>query len=301
MLALLATSVQPLLASAHNDSKSDSKGKSERSKGDDDNKKDDDDKRKKDSKKHDRKCLPWGIIRNWEIDKRLGNGKELPQGLFNRLIKCDNRNGTTTATTTRDTVAPRISDIRVSKATSTATVSWKTNESTTGSVKYGTNSSITSSSSTVADGSLILNHKVTLSGLTPNTTYYYVVTARDANGNTKDSSVLNFKTTSIPSAPEQDVIAPNITYATVVGLKATSTRLVWITNEPSDSKVWISTNSSINTSETPTISSSSQVYYHDVTLDNLATSTQYYYTINSTDAAGNRGVLTGNFFQTLAQ
>ena len=296
--AIVISSAQPLLVSADNGSKSDKNGKSERSKDD----KKSDKKDKDDDKRFDKKCYPWGILHAWGIDKRLENGKGFPAGLFKKFAKCDGQHGhgTTTATTTPDTIAPKISDIRVAKATSTASVSWKTNESTTGSIKYGTNSDL-ASGTTVNDGSLILNHKIDLTGLAADTTYYYMITARDVSGNVKESSILNFKTNQIPSVPVVDTTAPQIMYATTVDLKATSTRAVWITNESSDSKIWISTSTPVDTSVAPTASSTSSVYYHDLSLGNLATSTTYYYVLQSTDASGNKGTLTGNFFQTLAQ
>ena len=294
-IAIIASSMQPLLASAHEGSNS-GKGNKEKTEKVKENKE------KKEDKKGDRdhrfngKCLPWGILHAWGVDKRLENGKGLPAGLFKKFAKCDQPN----ATTTPDTVAPKISDIKVVKATSTAAISWKTNESTTGSVKYSTNSNLTSGT-TVSDGSLVLNHKMDLAGLTPDTKYYYRITVSDAKGNVKESSILDFRTNVLPSVPEQDTVAPNIVYAATANLKATSTRLVWITNEASDSKVWISTSSPVDISGAATVSSSASVYYHDITLDNLATSTQYFYTVSSTDSSGNRGTFTGNFFQTLAQ
>lgn len=301
--AIVVSSAQPLLVSADNGSKSDKNGKSERSKDDkksDKRDKDDDD--HDDDRKSYRKCYPWGIFHAWGIDKRLENGKGLPSGIFKKFSKCDGQygNGTTTATTTPDTLAPKISNIRVAKATSTASISWRTNESTTGGIKYGTNSNL-SSATTLNDGSLVLNHKLDLAGLAADTTYYYMITARDMNGNIKESSILNFKTNQTPSTPVVDTTAPQIMYATTVDLKATSTRAVWITNESSDSKIWISTNTPVDITTTPTASSATSVFYHDLVLSNLATSTTYYYAVQSTDASGNKGTLTGNFFQTLAQ
>lgn len=146
-----------------------------------------------------------------------------------------------------------------------------------------------------------MTHKIDLTGLAVDSTYYYRITARDVSGNVKESSILNFKTNKIPSTPVADTIAPQIAYATTVSLMATSTRIVWITNESSDSKVWISTSSPVDISGTPAASSTASVYYHDITLNNLATSTQYFYTVQSKDSAGNIGTLTGNFFQTLVQ
>jgi hypothetical protein len=308
-IAILVGSFQPALAYARNDSNpgKGNKDKTERVKENknlakyDRNNDDDDEDEDDDSAK---RCLPRGILHAWGIEKRIENGKGLPFGLFKKFVKCDNNgngNGTTTATTTQDTRAPRISNISVAEATSTATVTWRTDESTTGSVRYGTTSNITSSSTTQNDGSLVLNHSVGLTGLTPNTTYYYVIVARDTSGNTRESSVRSFTTDAVPATPQPDTTAPQITFATTVNLKATTTQVVWITNEASNSKLWISTTTPVDISVAPTASSSASVFYHDLALSGLATSTTYYYTLVSEDSSGNKGTFTGNFFQTLAQ
>ena len=63
---------------------------------------------------------------------------------------------------------------------------WYTNEPATSVVKYGTSSG--SYTNTVSDGTLVLDHSITLSNLTPFTTYYYVVESTDAASNTTTSS-----------------------------------------------------------------------------------------------------------------
>lgn len=108
-------------------------------------------------------------------------------------------------------------------------------------------------------------------------------------------------TTTATTTPQIDTKIPNILHITNVETLASSTRLIWITDERSDSKVWISTNSNVDISVLPTASSSSLVYFHDIKLNDLSTSTKYYYTLVSSDSSGNKATSTGNFFQTLVQ
>jgi len=63
---------------------------------------------------------------------------------------------------------------------------WFTNEPATSVVKYGTSPG--SYTNTVSSGTLVLGHSMTLSNLTPFTTYYYVVESTDATSNTTTSS-----------------------------------------------------------------------------------------------------------------
>jgi hypothetical protein len=102
--------------------------------------------------------------------------------------------GTVTVTAVSgDTTPPMISGIQVTNiGRRTATVRWTTDEPATHRVEYGTTSAL--GSVKTASGRST-SHAVGLSGLTPNTTYYYRVVTADAAGNTATSSVQTFRTT----------------------------------------------------------------------------------------------------------
>jgi hypothetical protein len=126
--------------------------------------------------------------------------------------------------TVADSVPPVISSVNsVAKAMS-ATVTWSTDEPSTSVVAYGTSSaSLTSSASTAG---LSANHSVTLTGLSPGTTYYYRVTSADAGGNTSTSpaSPATVTTTACPcsvfsSASAPDAVDSGDTSAVEVGMK----------------------------------------------------------------------------------
>ena len=104
---------------------------------------------------------------------------------------------TFTTTTPLDTTAPVISNISTGNITSTdATVTWTTDEASTSQVEYGTSSNYGSASS--LDSNLATSHTVTLSGLTPNTTYSFRVLSSDQAGNQGTSASSNFTTQNAP-------------------------------------------------------------------------------------------------------
>jgi hypothetical protein len=70
----------------------------------------------------------------------------------------------------------------------TATITWTTNELVTSQVEYGLTAAY--GSSTILDHNLVINHSVTITGLSPNTTYHYRVKSKDASGNEAASSDL---------------------------------------------------------------------------------------------------------------
>ncbi len=101
-----------------------------------------------------------------------------------------------------DTTVPVISGISTGNITSAdATVTWTTNEASTSRVEYGTSTNYGSFSN--PDSNLVTSHTVTLSGLTPNTVYYFRVLSSDQAGNQGISAGSNFTTQNVaqPDTP----------------------------------------------------------------------------------------------------
>jgi phosphodiesterase/alkaline phosphatase D-like protein len=92
-----------------------------------------------------------------------------------------------------DKTGPVLSNIRELSSQTSATVNWTTNEAARSQVLYGlttTLGSITSLTST-----LTTSHSVTLTGLKPNTIYYYRLRSVDASGNVTTTAHLSLRTT----------------------------------------------------------------------------------------------------------
>jgi peptidoglycan hydrolase-like protein with peptidoglycan-binding domain len=127
-----------------------------------------------------------------------------PATLYHFEVMSTNASGTATSSdqtfTTNalpDTTPPVISGITYSAASTTANVSWTTNEAATGEVYYGTANPLdltSSSTATMSTTTLTTAHSFDLSGLTASTTYYFVVQSADASANVATSSQQSFIT-----------------------------------------------------------------------------------------------------------
>ena len=101
-----------------------------------------------------------------------------------------------------DTTAPVISGVGTGNITTTGvTITWTTNEASTSKVEYGTSQTYGSQSN--VDNTLVTAHTVVLSGLTPNTIYYFRVISSDQAGNQGISAGSNFTTQKVaqPDTP----------------------------------------------------------------------------------------------------
>ncbi len=91
-----------------------------------------------------------------------------------------------------DTIAPAIADISViNLVNNSVKVTWKTDEFADSVVKYGVNS--TAYTELSIDVLFVNEHEITLTGLSPDTTYYLVVNSTDQSGNSAESSEYSFK------------------------------------------------------------------------------------------------------------
>jgi peptidoglycan hydrolase-like protein with peptidoglycan-binding domain len=103
---------------------------------------------------------------------------------------------TSTATSTPDTTPPTLSGVSATNITSSSVqITWSTNEAATSKVSYSTSTPVdTVNAPTVNDSTLVLSHGLAIPNLAASTTYYYVVSSRDAAGNTATSSGFSFVT-----------------------------------------------------------------------------------------------------------
>jgi peptidoglycan hydrolase-like protein with peptidoglycan-binding domain len=123
------------------------------------------------------------------------------------LWQCAGSNGGSTASCSAsipagpDTAAPIISSVATASVTSSsALISWTTDEPSDTQIEYGLTTSY--GSQTTLSSSLVTSHAQTISGLSPNTTYHYRVRSKDSSNNQAVGTDQTFTTsTEAPAAP----------------------------------------------------------------------------------------------------
>jgi peroxiredoxin len=114
---------------------------------------------------------------------------------------------------------PEISNITVTNISqSTADINWTTDIESAGEIKYWIGNS--DNSSIADDAELKLTHSIRLSGLDPDTTYYFTVKATSESGyNTTSENTIQFTTVSgiIPVSPEVGYMAPDFSLQDLEG------------------------------------------------------------------------------------
>jgi large repetitive protein len=122
---------------------------------------------------------------------------DLVHGVYNFNVVAIDSHGNrdpvgATATWVIDTVAPVVTALTTSATSTTITVTWSTDESTTRRVVYGANGAM--NRSTVESTTYSTSHSVMLTGLTRNTLYSIQVSGKDAAGNPYTSTITTRRT-----------------------------------------------------------------------------------------------------------
>lgn len=126
---------------------------------------------------------------------------------------------TTWTFTTADMTAPLITDLAASSvATTTASVTWTTNEPASTKATYSTGTSYASTTSETDTSSRVTSHTKALSGLLACTTYAFKAVSADAAGNRATSTASSFTTLGCVGGS-----APTAAMSTTVAANATST------------------------------------------------------------------------------
>lgn len=156
-----------------------------------------------------------------------------------------------------------------------ATITWDTDELANSTVNYGTNSTV---GLIAYDSVLALNHSINLSGLTPNTLYYYEVSSTNADGNTTvDDNGGTYHTLTT---------ATTITGVQVIDINTGFATIVWTTDAPATTVVnYGNTKDLVLTAINNTL-----VFSHSMLLNRLAQHTAYYYEVQSTNSAGSTAI-----------
>jgi len=99
-------------------------------------------------------------------------------------------------TPVNDQEPPVISTINVDASSTTATITWTTDEPSTSLVDFGLDDTYGSS---VSDANFVTSHSIDLSGLSPSITYHFMVTSVNTSNNFASSSDSQFTTASPPT------------------------------------------------------------------------------------------------------
>lgn len=192
-------------------------------------------------------------------------------------------------TTTPDTTAPSLFLVLTSTGTSTATVTWFTNERSDSRIAYGTTTAYGETSA--LNSNLTFFHSATVTGLNASTTYHFQAMSRDASGNLGTSADGTFTTDPLP-----DTTAPTISAVGVTGVDSTTATVSWTTDEPATGKVYFDSGTTLDLGTADTASSSALLAGHAFLLGDLSASTTYSFAVQSADASGNTSTsATGSF------
>lgn len=175
-----------------------------------------------------------------------------------------------------DTTPPAISVVASSDVSTTqATITWTTDELSRSTVGYSTTAGNFEDEIGVA--SMVTAHSVILTGLAPDTTYYFEVQSQDPSGNIATSTLdVNGYTFSTDPGPE--ITSGSVTASIIENTKAT---IEWKTDIESNSYVVYSTHADLSSS-TQT-GNDVTTTNHAVTLTGLTQGTKYYYYVKSTE------------------
>lgn len=212
------------------------------------------------------------------------------------IVPCNGNGSGTTTPPVVDTTAPVISSINSSVTHQGAVVSWITNEPANSKVYYGTTTPLNTNSAQVVTKSIFeTGHSLSLTGLSSSTQYYFVIETKDKKGNTATSSQQTFTTSAAP-----DTTAPQVTAISVTNIGTSTATITWTTNEASNSKVYYSLITPLNTGTAATKSDGGMVTSHSVTLTGLTPNAQHFFKVESKDASNNTTLSSETSFTTSA-
>jgi hypothetical protein len=138
---------------------------------------------------------PGWIKHNGQLS--LAENCHLPFGIGNKYDRDDDDGHPTTTPPITDTTPPLITNALAIIGTSTAQLSWTTDENATTKAYYSTTTPIdlnASSTMSVSDSALTNLHMLTVTGLATSTTYHMLFESVDASGNVARTNEFTFTT-----------------------------------------------------------------------------------------------------------
>src|SRR6202011_1805549 len=152
--------------------------------------------------------------------------------------------------------------------TTSAVITWTSSNPADSRVDYGLT---TTYGASATNASHVSSHSMTLTGLTPNTTYHFKVTSVDGFAQSASSADASFATLSLPALQLTVIQAGSIT--------TTSATVTWTSSNAADSRVDYGLTSSYGTF----VTNASSVTSHSMTLTGLTANTAYHYKVTSVD------------------
>jgi hypothetical protein len=200
----------------------------------------------------------------------------------------------TTLSPSGDMSAPLISSV-VSTAvvSTTANVSWMTNEAATTRVYYSTVSPVATATAPFQElsGSRT-SHSVSLSPLAAGTIYYLLIVAVDAAGN------MSSMPTALTTPTLADTAAPLISNVVSSGVGSTTANISWMTNEATIGRVYYGTTNPLLLSGSAVAAVTVFATNQNVHLHSLSPNTTYHYVVVASDTANNNATSTHYSFMT---
>ncbi len=198
----------------------------------------------------------------------------------------------TTNTTTGDSLVV-ISNINVSNVTATeAVVTWDTNKPTRSQLEFGTTSNMDAETSLSEE--LKLSHLIHLSGLNPDTIYYYRIKSINVEGEETTSAIYEINT----AGDQHDGTMLAISEINVSDVTDSSATITWLTDKEATGQVEYGPTPDYSLL-TPLNESLSTT--HKIQLSGLNQGGVYYFRVRSKDNAGNEAISdAGTTFITLS-
>lgn len=172
----------------------------------------------------------------------------------------------------KDIESVKISNIRINPSSQSVNFIWKTNKLSTSKVDYGKTLIL---GNTAFDSEFTLNHLIDAKKLNGNSTYYYIITSCDMDGNCASTKVGNFYT---PPVSGLDKTPPEVSNLALDVYDNLAT-IIFDTEEPSNTIVDYGTDTNLNLQAID----SGYTTRHIIDLKKLSNKTLYYYKIKTCD------------------
>jgi|SRR3989344_1460524 len=199
------------------------------------------------------------------------------------------------ASSTPDTTSPIITDLSITPATTTANITWHTDEKSDSTVFWSTSANINIASPSTASttkNQKTKNHRVVLGNLASSTTYFVIVRSKDTSSNMSNSSETSFQTKTLIVVV--DNVAPFVTDILVTEVSTSTLKVAWNTNEPATSRIYYGTSTvdatnelDLNAISTSFIENLTLKLNHLISIVSLLPQTIYHIVIRSIDGSGN--------------